>query len=85
VEYDRHVHVVARQDTFDRTLQGADHLIASATPSGAATSERDEEAAWEQTQALMQGVVNIATELSEAGFHYKARNRSKAWELDTGW
>jgi hypothetical protein len=33
----------------------------------------------------MQGVVNIATELSEAGFRYKARNWSKAWELDTGW
>jgi hypothetical protein len=33
----------------------------------------------------MQGVVDIATELSEAGFHYKARNRSTAWELDTGW
>jgi hypothetical protein len=33
----------------------------------------------------MPGVVTIATELSEAGFHSKARNRSKAWELDTGW
>jgi hypothetical protein len=77
--------VAARQDTFDRTLLGADHLIASATPSGATKSERGEEAAWEQTQALMQGVVDIATELGEAGFRYKARNRSKAWKLDTGW
>jgi hypothetical protein len=77
--------VAARQDTFDRILRGADHLIASATPSGAAKSERDEEATCEQTQALMQGVVDIATELDGAGFRYKARNRSKAWELDTGW
>jgi hypothetical protein len=40
VEYSRHVVVVARQDTFDRILQGADHLIASATASGAAEQPR---------------------------------------------
>ena len=33
----------------------------------------------------MQGVVDLAGELDKAGFQYQARNRSKAWELDTGW
>jgi hypothetical protein len=66
VEYSRHV--AARQDAFDRILQGADHLIASAIPPGATKSERDGEAAWAQTQARMQGVVDIATELGEASF-----------------
>jgi hypothetical protein len=75
VKYSRYV--AADQDTFDWTLQGADRLIASATRPGAATSEREEEAALVQiTQALVQGVAAIATKLSEAGFHYKARNRS---------
>jgi hypothetical protein len=83
VEYSNHV--AARQDAFDRTFDGTDHLIANATPSGAAESERGEEAAWKQTQVLMQGVVDLAAELGEAGFRYQARNRSKAWELDTGW
>jgi hypothetical protein len=83
VEYSRHV--AARQDTLDRIFEGADRLIANATPSGAAESERDEEATWKQTQVLMQGVVDLAAELGEAGFRYQARNRSKTWELDTGW
>jgi hypothetical protein len=30
-------------------------------------------------------VVDIATELGGASFRYKARNRSKAWKLYTGW
>jgi hypothetical protein len=33
----------------------------------------------------MQGVVDLADKLDEAGFQYQARNRSKAWKLDTGW
>jgi hypothetical protein len=41
--------VAARQDTFDGIFEGADRLIANATPSGTSESERDEEAAWEQT------------------------------------
>ena len=36
--------------------------------------KRDEEAAWEQTQVLMQGVVDLAAELGEVGFRYKAQN-----------
>jgi hypothetical protein len=77
--------VAARQNTFDRIFEGADLLITNATPSGTAESERDEKAAWEQTQVLMQGVVDLAGELDKADFQYQARNRSKAWELDTGW
>jgi hypothetical protein len=83
VEYSRHV--AARQNTFDRIFEGADRLIADGTPSGTADSERDEKAAWEQTQVLMQGVVDLSDELDEADFQYQARNRSKAWKLDTGW
>jgi hypothetical protein len=45
-------HVAARQNTFDRIFEGADLLITNATPSGTAESERDEKAAWEQTQVL---------------------------------
>jgi hypothetical protein len=71
--------VAADQDTFDWILQGADRLIASAIQPGAATS------AWAQTRALVQGAAEIATKLSEVGFHYKARNRSRAWKLDHGW
>jgi hypothetical protein len=41
--------------------------------------------AWAQTRALVQGVAEIATKLSTAGFHYKARNRSRAWKLDHDW
>jgi hypothetical protein len=33
----------------------------------------------------VQGVAEIATKLSKAGFHYKARNRSRAWQLDHVW
>jgi hypothetical protein len=66
VEYNRHV--VARQNTFDRIFEGADLLITNATPSGTAESERDEKAAWEQTQVLMQRVVDLADELDKADF-----------------
>jgi hypothetical protein len=83
VEYSRHV--AARQNTFDRIFEGADLLITNATPSGTAEPERDEKAAWEQIQVLMQGVVDLAGELDKADFLYQARNRSKAWELNTGW
>jgi hypothetical protein len=78
VEYSRHV--AARQDTFDRIFEGADHLIANATPSGTAGLERDEEATWEQTQVLIQGTFDLADKLSEAGFRYKARHRSRTCE-----
>ena len=77
VEYSRHVAEWLRGKTpligsfTERITSSPAH-----TPSGATKSERDEEAAWEQTQALMQGVVDIATELGGAGFRYKARNRS---------
>jgi hypothetical protein len=77
--------VAARQDTFDGIFEGADRLITNATPSETAGSERDEQAAWEQTQVLMQGVADLADELDEAGFQYQARNRSRAWKLDIGW
>ena len=83
MEYSRHV--AARQNTFDRIFEGADLLITNATPSGTAESERDEKAAWEQTQVLMQGVVDLAGELDKADFQYQARNRSKFWKLDAGW
>jgi hypothetical protein len=83
VEYSRHV--VARQNTIDRIFEGADLLITNATPSGTAESERDEKATWEQTQILMQGVVDLAGELDKADFQYQARNRSKFWKLDAGW
>jgi hypothetical protein len=43
VEYNRHAG--ARQNTFDGIFEGADLLIANATPSGTAESERDEQAA----------------------------------------
>jgi hypothetical protein len=47
-----------------------------------AESEKDEKAAWEQTQVLMQGVVDLdlASELDKADFQYQARNRSKIWK-----
>jgi hypothetical protein len=77
--------VAARQDTFDGIFEGADRLIINATPSETAGSERDEQAAWEQTQVLMQGVADLADKLDEAGFQYQARNRSRAWKLDIGW
>jgi hypothetical protein len=83
VEYDRYV--AARQNTFDRVFEGADLLITNATPSGSAESERDEKAAWEQTQALMQGVIDLASELNKADLRYQTRNRSKVWKLDAGW
>jgi hypothetical protein len=83
VEYNRHAG--ARQNTFDGIFEGADLLIANATPSGTAESERDEQAAREQTQVLMQGVVDLAHKLDEASFQYQARNRSKIGKLDTGW
>ena len=41
--------------------------------------------AWAQTRALVQGVDEIATKLSTAGFHYKAHNSSRTWRLDHGW
>jgi hypothetical protein len=58
VEYNRHA--AARQNTFDGIFEGADLLITNATPSGTAESERDEQAAWEQTQVMMQGVADLA-------------------------
>jgi hypothetical protein len=79
--------VAARQDTFDGIFEGADRLIANATPSGTAGLERDEEATWKQTQVLLQGKFDLADKLSEAaGFRYKARHSmSRTWELDTWW
>jgi hypothetical protein len=65
VEYSDHV--AARQDAFDRIFEGADRLIANATPSGTAELERDEEAAWGQTQVLMQGVVDQPCVLQDDG------------------
>jgi hypothetical protein len=78
VKYSRYM--AADQDTYDWILrdQGADRLIESAIQPGVATPARD---AWAQTRALVQGVAEIATKLSTAGFHYKARNRSRAWKL----
>jgi hypothetical protein len=78
--------VAARQNTFDRIFEGADLLITNATSSGTAESERDGKAAWEQTQVLMQGVVDLAGELDKANFQHQARKcRSRAWKLDVGW
>jgi hypothetical protein len=45
-------HAAARQNTFDGIFEGADLLIANATPSGTAESERGEQAAREQAQVL---------------------------------
>jgi hypothetical protein len=82
VKYSRHV--AANQDTYDQILrdQGADHLVDSAIQPGVATPAQD---AWAQTRALVKGVAEIATKLNTAGFHYKARNRSRTWKLDHGW
>jgi hypothetical protein len=87
VEYNRHA--AARQNTFDGMAGSSKERISSSpTPSGTAESERDEhrpQATREQTQVLMQGVVDLAGKLDEAGFQYQARNRSKIGKLDTGW
>jgi hypothetical protein len=78
-------HAATRQEAFDMIYEGADRLIADATPSDEAELGKGEEVTWQQTQALIQGTFDLTDKLSEAGFRYKARNKSKAWEVDTGW
>jgi hypothetical protein len=78
-------HTAAKQDVFDRIFKRADHLVVNATsPSGAGELEEDEGVTWEQIQVLIQGVFDLAAELDEAGFKYKAQNK-KHPQLDTGW
>jgi len=76
---ERYTHSVATsQDEFDRIFHGqeADSLVDDAIQPDGATPPRD---ALTQTQALMEGVRRIATELNAAGHHYEARNSSETW------
>jgi hypothetical protein len=68
----------------DLQKSGSPHRQCQARPSRAAELERDEEVPWEQTQVLIQGVPDLATELDEVSFKYKARNKRHP-QLDTGW
>jgi hypothetical protein len=75
VRYSRYV--AAGQDKYDRIFH--DHeadLVDDAIRPKQAMPLRD---ALVQTQALMEGVVKIATELNAAGHHYKTRNSSETW------
>ena len=66
------------QDEYDRIFHGqeADSLVDDAIQPDQAMPLRD---ALTQTQALMEGVGRIATELNAAGHHYEARNSSETW------
>jgi hypothetical protein len=70
VRYSRYV--AADQDEYDRIFHDhkVDHLVDDAIQPEQAMPLRD---ALVQTQALMEGVVKVATELNVAGHHYKTR------------